>query len=212
VDTTQKTSQVRASTARPSGASRGTGRDRDEWFALLDAWGASGRRYREIADWLTTEHGVSDWWAQKLVVEYQQARGVRAPGIRPDGTFTIGVSRIVAAPVDEVYAAFVEPERRRAWLPGSVLRERTTATGRSARFDWGEDGATRINVAFVATSGRKTQVAVEHVRLPDARAAEREKEAWRGRLADLIALLEEGLPNHSSAVAALASPRGRARP
>lgn len=191
-DTSQDASRTATSEAAPSGVRRGTGRERTEWFALLDAWGAAGRRYRETAGWLTAEHGLSDWWAQKLVVEYQQERGVRAPGIRPDGTFSVGVSRIVAAPVDEVRAAFVEPERRRAWLPDVVLRERTTVTGRSARFDWGHDGATRINVAFTATSGRKTQVAVEHVRLPDAATAEREKEAWRGRLATLIALLEDG--------------------
>lgn len=192
--TSEGSRTVPASTSRASGVRRGTGRERTEWFTLLDAWGASGRRYREIADWLTTRHGLSDWWAQKLVVEYQQARGVRAPGVRPDGTFTVGVSRIVAAPIAEVYAAFVEPERRRAWLPGAVLRERTTVPGRSARFDWGQEGATRINVAFAVTSGRKTQVAVEHVRLPDARAAEREREAWRGRLADLIALVEHTSP------------------
>jgi len=38
---------------------RATGRDRAEWFALLDAWGAPGRRYREIADWVMGEHDVS---------------------------------------------------------------------------------------------------------------------------------------------------------
>jgi hypothetical protein len=29
-----------------------TGRNYAEWFQLLDAWGAPGRAYREIADWL----------------------------------------------------------------------------------------------------------------------------------------------------------------
>ena len=54
-----------------------TGHDRAFWFAELDAWGAAGRPYREIADWLTTEQGLSAWWAQKLIVEYEEARGLR---------------------------------------------------------------------------------------------------------------------------------------
>ncbi|MDT7558710.1 MAG: hypothetical protein QOI68_3180, partial [Pseudonocardiales bacterium] len=33
-----------------------TGRDRAEWFAPLDAWGAAGRGHRGIARWLAGEH------------------------------------------------------------------------------------------------------------------------------------------------------------
>ena len=35
--------------------------DRDYWFALLDDWGTADRPYREIADWLTAEQGLSAW-------------------------------------------------------------------------------------------------------------------------------------------------------
>lgn len=56
-----------------------TGRDRESWFAVLDAWGGAGRAYREITTWLVAEYGLSKWWAQKLAVEYEEARGVRAP-------------------------------------------------------------------------------------------------------------------------------------
>lgn len=45
--------------AKVTGVRRATGRGRDEWFALLDRWGAVGRPYREIADWLTAKHGIS---------------------------------------------------------------------------------------------------------------------------------------------------------
>ncbi|MGH8575878.1 MAG: DUF4287 domain-containing protein [Gammaproteobacteria bacterium] len=69
-----------ASKRSDEGVQRATGRGRDEWFTVLDTWGAPGRPYREIAEWLTGEHGISSWWAQKLIVEYQQACGLRAPG------------------------------------------------------------------------------------------------------------------------------------
>ena len=175
---------------RPSAALlRSTGRDRAEWFAVLDAWGAAGREYWEIADWLTGQHGVSDWWAQKLIVEYQQARGRRAPGVRPDGTFAAGASKTVAVPLERLVKAFVDAELRARWLPGVVLRERTSQPGRSARFEW-DDGPTRLNVTFLAMDEGRSQVAVEHDHLPDAEAAEARRAFWRERLAALKATLE----------------------
>lgn len=175
----------------PSSAAlrRSTGRDRGEWFALLDTWGAAGRGYREMADWLTGEHGVSDWWAQKLIVEYEQARGLRAPGVRPGGTFTVSASKTLAAPAERVFDAFFDTQVRERWLPGVAMHERTSQPGRSARFDW-EDGATRLSVAVIATGDARSQVAVEHERLPDAEAAAARKAFWRERLAALKALLE----------------------
>ena len=35
-----------------------TGRDRAEWFALLDQAGAATWKHKGIASWLGTEHGV----------------------------------------------------------------------------------------------------------------------------------------------------------
>jgi uncharacterized protein YndB with AHSA1/START domain len=125
---------------------------------------AAGRPYREIADWLTGEHDISDWWAQKHIVEYEQVRGLRAPGVRPGGTFTVTASRTVAVPVEDLFDAFVDADVRDRWLPGVVLHERTSRPGRSARFDW-EDDATRVNVGFAANGEAASQAAVEHERL-----------------------------------------------
>lgn len=172
-----------------SGVVNGTGRERDEWFGLLDDWGAREKAFRPTADWLESEHGLSGWWAQKLVVEYQQARGVRAPGIRPDGTFTVTASKSVRAPVRELERAFSDAEVRTRWLPGVALRERTAQPGRSARFDVEGDG-TRLNVSFGTTGADATQVAIEHEKLPDAVAAEHARALWRDRLGALKTLLE----------------------
>ncbi len=175
---------------RPSAAlRRSTGRDRGEWFAVLDDWGAGGRLYREIVDWLTGEHGISPWWAQKLIVEYEQARGLRDAGVRPDGTFAGGASKTIAVPAERLYRAFVDAKVREGWLPGVVLQERTSQPGRSVRFDW-DDGESRVNVTFAALGDAKSQVAIEHDHLPDARAAGERKVFWRERLGALKTLLE----------------------
>src|ERR671930_59872 len=95
-----------------SALQRTTGRDREGWFALLDASGAADRTYKDTAGWLRTEHGLSAWWAQKITVEHQEARGVRAPGRRGDGTYTVTASKSVAAPAQRLYEAFVDPTVR----------------------------------------------------------------------------------------------------
>jgi Domain of unknown function (DUF4287) len=166
---------------------RSTGRDRAEWFALLDEWGAGGREFREIADWLTSEHAVSRWWAQKLIVEYEQERGLRSPGVRPDGTFEVTASKTVAVPVDVLFDAFVNPRRRKKWLPDNKMSLRTSQSGRTARFDC--DDATRVNVEFIDKESKST-VAVAHQRLVGADEARTQKALWKDRLSDLKSFLE----------------------
>lgn len=174
-----------------AGVRRGTGYDRKEWFSILDAWGAPGRPYREIADYLTGHHGITRWWAQKLIVEYEQARGLREPGVRRDGTFEVTASKSIGAPPSRVLAAFTDLELREAWLPGQVVRERGSQPGRAIRFDWA-DGEGRISVTADASSSGGTTLAIEHERLPDPATADAMKVFWRERLAALKRLLEGG--------------------
>ncbi|MGH8242935.1 MAG: DUF4287 domain-containing protein [Steroidobacteraceae bacterium] len=168
---------------------RATGRDRHEWFALLDTWGAAGRRYREIAEWLTGEQGLTRWWAQKLIVEYEQERGLRSAGVRPGGTFSVTSSRTVHVAVERLFRAFIDPRLRRRWLSGAKMRLRTSQPDRSARFDW-EGGATRVNAGFVAMGRAKSQVGLEHERLQGSEAAQKAKAYWGERLMALKELLE----------------------
>jgi uncharacterized protein YndB with AHSA1/START domain len=175
---------------RPSaGMRRATGRDRADWFGLLDAWGAAGRPYREIADWLTSEHDLTAWWAQKLIVEYEEARALRAPGVRRDGRFEVGASKTVAVPVDRLFDAFVDPRLRDGWLPHARMRESARDPGRLVRFEWNE-GASRVTVSFTALGDTKSEVSVQHEQLPDAGSAEEMKAFWRERLAAMKAVLE----------------------
>jgi uncharacterized protein YndB with AHSA1/START domain len=165
-----------------------TGHDRAFWFAELDAWGAAGRPYREIADWLTMEQGLSAWWAQKLIVEYEEARGVRDRGARRDGTFSAGASRTVAAPAGAVFEAFTDAGVRAQWLPGVAIELRAAQPGKVVRLDW-PDG-TRVQAQLDARGADKTTVAVEHQRLPDAAMVPTIRTYWQERLDALRSLLE----------------------
>lgn len=167
---------------------KATGRGWEHWFGLLDEWGAVARTHREIARWLSGEHGVSGWWAQSITVGYERARGLRAPGQRPDG-WSAGASKTVAVPVERLFEAFEDEELRERWLPGADLRVRTATAPRTARYDW-EDGSTRVIVGFERLAEAKSRVALEHERFPDADTAAEMKTWWRERLAGLKALLE----------------------
>ncbi|MEX2553243.1 MAG: DUF4287 domain-containing protein [Actinomycetota bacterium] len=182
--------------AKVTGVRRATGRERAEWFALLDEWDAAGRSYREIADWLTGKHDISKWWAQKLIVEYEQARGLRPPGIRPDGTFEVSATKTMAVPIESVFDAFVDTRQRNKWLVNGELSLRTSQPGRSARFDW-EDGSTRVNVSFIDKGPSKSTVAVAHEGLADAGDAETMKTMWKERLTELKSFLESSSPSTS---------------
>src|SRR6266487_2257104 len=62
-----------------------TGRGWEEWFDLLDQWGAAERTHTEIARWVSREHGVNGWSSQSVTVSYERARGGRAVGEHVDG-------------------------------------------------------------------------------------------------------------------------------
>jgi hypothetical protein len=94
-----------------------TGRGWEQWFELLDQWGAGDRTHREIARWVAAKQGVEPlaWNAQAVAGSYEQARGLRAVGEKDDG-FAITVSKTVAVPVQRLYDAFVgEAQRLKAY-------------------------------------------------------------------------------------------------
>jgi hypothetical protein len=165
-----------------------TGRGWEEWFDLLDDWGAAERPRSETVEWLAEAHGIEGWNAAAVTVNYQRARGLRAVGEHADG-FTVTASKTIAVPVDRLYEAFVDDALRARWLPAARLRVRTASRPKSARFDWG-DGSTRVIVAFVAKGEAKSAAALAHERLPDAREAERMKAFWRDGVAALKEQLE----------------------
>ena len=184
-ETTQQTDNLTSDEAMV----RATGRGHDEWFALLDARGATERKHPEIAGWLR-EMNVPGWWAQNITVAYERARGMRARYQQADG-FTISVTRSVDVPPAKALAAFTSASLRRRWLPDAPMRERPTKAKLTARFDW-SDPASRVVVTIIPKTPDKSTVAVGHEQLPDAESAERLKAAWRASLGDLKAFLEAG--------------------
>jgi hypothetical protein len=162
-----------------------TGRGWEEWFDLLDDWGAADKSHREIARWVADQLGVEPlvWNAQAITGSYERARRGRAIGQFDDG-YRVSASKTVAAPVDRLFDAFVEPRRRKRWLPDASMRRRTATRPKSARFDWGGDGS-RVHVTFDPKGAAKSTVSISHERLADAAERDTMKAYWRERLAAL---------------------------
>lgn len=165
----------------------GTGAGWDHWFGLLDGWGGTERSHTDIARFIREEQGVSGWWAQAVTVGYERARGLRAMHQTKRG-FEVSVSKTVAAPPADVWAAFLEPRGRRRWIEtGTLGRRRTTfAIGRSTSFA-GPDG-TRVAVAIDPRGDDRATVTVTHEGLADAGDVARRRAAWRDSLGRLAAL------------------------
>jgi hypothetical protein len=65
-----------------------------------------------------------------LTVDYEQARGLREPGGKRDGTFSISASKTIAVPSQRVFEAFANPKLRERWLPHVDVRERKRQQGK----------------------------------------------------------------------------------
>ena len=165
-----------------------TGRTHAEWFAILDAWGATDHTHTEIARWLGDEQGVPPWWTQNVTVAYERARGMRARHQMADG-FSVSVTRTVGVGTERAIAAFADPALRASWLPDVPLTQRPTPAALTRRFDW-TDPPSRVVVTVTAKGPGKTVVAVAHEKLPDAETGDRLKTAWRGWLTAMKTVLE----------------------
>ncbi|HET8526227.1 MAG TPA: hypothetical protein VFM81_06260 [Actinomycetota bacterium] len=166
---------------------RGTGKRWDEWFRILDAWGATEHTHTEIARHVNAELGVDGWWSQNVTVGYERARGMRAAHQRPDG-FSVGVTKTFAVGAERLHGMFAQARQRNRWLEKGTLTLRTATAPKSARFDF-RDGASRVVVGITAKGPSKSTAAIQHERLPSAEGVTEMRAFWKERLAALADLL-----------------------
>jgi uncharacterized protein YndB with AHSA1/START domain len=165
-----------------------TGKTWDEWFALLDAGGAQRLTHKEIVALLSEGHGVGPWWRQMVTVTYEQARGLRAKHETPAG-YQVSASRTLAVPAAQVFRAWKDARARARWLSGVEITLRTSAPNKRLRFIIPADDSI-VEVYLTAKGEAKTQVAIQHSRLPNAAAVKRQRAFWQSALAALQARLQ----------------------
>jgi uncharacterized protein YndB with AHSA1/START domain len=166
-----------------------TGKTWKQWFAILDKAGARKLSHQEIVKYLNTEQRVGPWWGQMVTVTYEQARGLRALHQKPNG-YEISVSRTVNVPIGMLYHAFANDKARNAWLAEDGLTVRKATANKSLRVTW-NDVKTSLEINFVSKTDNKSQVVVQHSKLPNAKSAATMKAYWGKALDRLRTSLEE---------------------
>ncbi len=165
-----------------------TGKNWQEWFAILDKVGAKRMNHAQIAAYLYKKRSMPRWWSQTVAVGYEQARGLREVHERPDG-YEISVSRTVGVPVSALYRAWVDQKARSRWLSSTPITIRKANANKYLRVTWA-DNKTSLEVNFYQKGTSKTQVTVQHAKLAGSKAAAKMKTYWSSTLDGLKQLLE----------------------
>ncbi|HXE74392.1 MAG TPA: SRPBCC domain-containing protein [Candidatus Xenobia bacterium] len=168
---------------------KATGKGWEDWFEFLDAAKAHKLGHKDIVDVLYKKHkNVDGWWLQMITVGYEQARGLRVRHQKPGG-FEISSSKTVNVPVARLFMAFHDSALRRRWLKDSNFTIRKATPPKSLRITW-VDGATHLDVNFYPKGDTKSYVSLQHGKLADSRAAEKQKVYWGQQLERLKQMLE----------------------
>lgn len=165
-----------------------TGKGWKEWFALLDKAGARKMEHKDVALYLYETHKVDGWWSQMITVGYEQARGRREKHQRAAGHYDISVSRTLELPVSKVFNAWQNESVRSKWLKENGLAIRKATSNKSMRVTW-TDQKTSLEINFYSKGPTKSQLVVQHSKLPDAKAAAKMKTYWSKTLDRLKAFL-----------------------
>lgn len=170
---------------------KGTGRDWNEWVAVLDGWGAWDRSHPEIARYIGEEHGIDGWWAQTVTVGYERIRGMRKVNERPDG-YSMNASKTLPVPVNILFDLFVDDSVRAEWLGDGVLKVRTSVPPKSARFDIVDGGGILAANFIEKVRGEKSAVQLQLDKIPTEDELAQKKATWTSRLNDLAVYITAG--------------------
>ena len=157
------------------------------WVKALDHVRAHEWSHRDIARYVVDTYKIDGWWAQTVTVGYERIKGLRAIGQRRSGHWEANKSRTFAVPVGRLFDAFHDVRRRKRWLEDVTPTVRSATRTKSMRLGW-PDGTTVV-VGFTGKGPAKSQVAIQHEKLPDRGAVDRLKAYWGERLDALAAIL-----------------------
>jgi hypothetical protein len=158
-----------------------TGKTWDEWLHALDRAGARQLNHKAIVALVARRSSAGPWWQRMVAVGYEQARGLGGRRRPSSSGLQVSASRTIPPPPRVLFLHWADARRRKMWLPHQALTITSRTAGRAIRGAWGA-GRERLDVAFSAKPGGKTQVTVNHRQLPTQAAARRAQSFWRARL------------------------------
>ncbi len=167
-----------------------TGKTMAEWFEILDEKRGKELDAHGIYTLIASIDGLKplgEWNCGLLSTSYQWDRGLRQRGEKASG-FEIGVSKTIAVTVGVLYAAWLDEELRAKWLSEKITITKSTEN-KSVRVLW-SDNTTRLGVDLYAKGEGKSQMVVQHMKIPDSDMAAQMQEYWSDALNKLKTVLE----------------------
>ena len=159
-----------------------TGKDWNEWLALLDASGAAaqGLDHQRLLE-LTMQSlpETAGWWAQMVSVGYERVRGLREKHESCNGEFQATLSKTFPVPLFAAFAAWADASIRGEWLDAPDLSFTKLNAGRNIRARW-PDGSL-LDIRFNATGPDRCQIVVDTMKLNDGEAVQQAKAFWQAQ-------------------------------
>ena len=166
-----------------------TGRSWHEWFDILENASADKLNHQEIVNLLSRRHDLNDWWSQMVANVYEQHARIHEQYERAEG-YEISVSKTFQVDVKIIYDAWFTEEKRRRWLQESPLKITTSTRNKSIRAQWA-NGQSRLSIDFYSKGENRSQVVVQHMKLPSLKAAEDMQTFWKEKLDALEEMLRK---------------------
>lgn len=166
-----------------------TGRSWHEWFDILENASADKLNHQEIVSLLSRRHDLNDWWSQMVANVFEQHARIHEQYERAEG-YEISISKTFQVDVKVIYDAWFTEEKRRRWLQESPLKITAPTRNKSIRAQWA-NGQSRLSIDFYSKGEDKSQVVVQHMKLPSLKAAEDMQTFWKEKLDALEEMLRK---------------------
>lgn len=166
---------------------KSTGKTWSEWFFILNKAGATKMDHKQIAEYLSTEQKVRDWWSQMVTVQYEQDVKGRKRHETTSG-YQISKSKTIPVSATKIFASVKSPSLRKKWLKNPEFTITKSTKNKSIRGKW-IDGKTNIEFQFYAKDRSKTQLVIQHSTIPSSKEAEKLKMYWKINLDNLHSYL-----------------------
>lgn len=168
-----------------------TGRSIEDWFLILDEKGAKSLSHLDIYNLIGKTEGLeilSEWNQNLLTTTYEWNRGLKERGQKEDG-FEISVSKTVNIELPQLYQYFIDDSKREEWLCKVNITIRKATLNKSTRVTW-SDNITSLSIDFYSKGIDKSQIVVQHQKIPDYEQSILLKEFWSSKLLILKQIAE----------------------
>lgn len=184
-----------------------TGKNWDQWIALLNKANAKKWPHREITMLLKKKYKLSPWWQQGVAMAYELHNGQRVEGRNAHGYYSTVATKTFPLKSEAAWNFLTSETGMDAWLnplspftwkvgqgfevDGGIFGEiRTLKHGARARLTWQEAHWLKpsvLQIHVVPREGDKCMLVLQHEKIPSANLKEKLRNQWKAALSNLRA-------------------------